>query len=461
MRNPTPDIVGRRLSWLFVALFLSLSLGFMPTFVHAQDPTGTLIDDATQLDPGEVVRMEEGELRQIVFSPDEATLAVATSAGLWIYAPDGERTGVLLGQSPVQGLWWSADSTLLAATLDDGSLELWEVPNRILIGTIDGTAGGIVAVAWSPDGSQIATGSDDGVIEIWSIAEAVVLETLEGHTDRIIDLYWIAEGAQLVSGAEDGSVRVWGVEVAAPPTPTATPLPVPVLVTATVQVDRLNVRSGPGTDFPRVATGLRGESLVVLDQEDECAWLQVQTPGGIEGWVAGGAQFVALAADCDQVGQPASAPTPTAQGTGAAGLTLPTPTRTTSAPTPAVTPSPALTATADVTTTAPVTETAGADTTETAPAEEAAPADPFPPDQGCYLFQNELPVPLTIVMTPAEGDPQTIELPANQEAPYCFAPSTYTYVIRYQTAEGVAAPEITGNLTINAGDRFMFPIRAQ
>jgi dipeptidyl aminopeptidase/acylaminoacyl peptidase len=458
MRKPTLHPVGHRLCWLLAALLLSLGLGMMPTTTYAQDPTGTLIDDATQLDPGEVVRMEDGELRQILFSPDEGTLAVATSAGLWIYAPEGQRTGVLLGESPVQKLWWSADSTLLAATLDDGSLELWEVPNRILIGTINGTAGGIVAVAWSPDGGQIATGSDDGVIEIWSIAEAVVLETLEGHTDRIIDLYWIAEGAQLVSSAEDGSVRVWGVEVAAPPTPTPTPLPTPVLVTATVQVDRLNVRSGPGTDFPRIATGLRGESLVVLDQVDECAWIQVQTPDGTEGWVAGGAQFVALSAECAEVGQPAIVPTPTAPSTPAAGLTLPTPTRTTSAPnaTPTATPTPPLTTTAASTTIVPAAETEEAATTE------AAPADPFPPDQGCYLFQNELPVPLTIIMTPADGTAaRTIQLAANQEAPDCFTPGDYTYIIQYQTPEGVAAPEIAGNLTINAGDRFMFPIRAQ
>jgi hypothetical protein len=447
---------------LLIGLIATFLLWEFPQAPHifAQTPTSTILDDPALLDPGEVLRVEEGALRQVAFSPDESHFVAATSAGLWLYSPSDTGTGELLGAEPVQTLWWSPDSTLLAAALDDGTLQLWQMEERELVGVIDGAGSAIVSVAWAPDGSQIATGSADGVIEIWSVTEGLVLETLEGHSGRIVTLYWTAAGSQIVSAANDGSVRVWGVEVAAPVAPAATPTPTPVPVTATVGVDRLNVRSGPGTDFERIATGLRGESLTVLNQEENCAWLQVRIPDGTVGWVAGGAQFVSLDAPCNEIGRVVETPSPTPQPTPRAILPLPTPTPAPqddlSAPIPSPTqveaPTPTATATSTPVTEAPAAPAAGA----------TAPDDPFPPEQGCYLFQNGLPVALSILFTrPGDGFGQTIELAANEEAPFCFDPGAYTYVIRYQVSPDVAPAEIPGDLTVNAGDRFLFPIRAQ
>lgn len=456
------SLAGVRLVGLMIGLVASL-LFFGPAaapVLLAQTPAGTIVDDPAVLDPGEVFRIEGGELRQVAFSPDEAFLVVASNAGLWLYAPSDAGNGELLSEEAVQMLWWSPDSTLLAAALDDGTLQLWQVDERELIGVVDGAGSAVVSVAWSPDGSQIATGSADGIIEIWSVTEGLVLETLEGHTGRILTLYWTTAGSQIISAADDGSVRVWGVEVAAPAAPTATPAPTPVPATATVGVDRLNVRSGPGTDFERIATGLRGEALTVLDQEDNCAWLHVRIPDGTEGWVAGGPQFVSLDVSCDEIGRVVDTPSPTPQPTSRPILPLPTatpaPEGENATPTPAIEPadSPPQTATA--------TSTPVADTPST-PADAAAAADdPFPPEQGCYLFQNGLPVALSIIFTrPDDGFSQTIDLAANEEAPYCFDPGDYSYIIRYQVSPDAAQAEIPGDLTVNAGDRFMFPIRAQ
>jgi hypothetical protein len=457
-----PTRIGLQLACLMVGLVAGLFVwGNLQTpALFAQTATDTIIDDPAELDPGEVVRVENGGLRQVAFSPDESFLVAATRAGLWVYAPGDAGNGELLNEEPVAALWWSPDSTLLAAALDDGTLQLWQMEERELVGVVDGAGSDIVSVAWSPDGSQIATGSADGMIEIWSVTEGLVLETLEGHSGRIVTLYWIAAGSQIVSAADDGSVRVWGVEVAAPVAPAATPAPTPVPATATVGVDRLNVRSGPGTDFERIATGLRGEALAVLDQEDDCAWLQVRIPDGAEGWVAGGPQFVSLDVPCAEVGRVVEAPSPTPQPTPRPILPLPTSTPASqdsqAAPTPTSAPvdSPPPTATATST---------PAVASPSAPAEESTtPDDPFPPEQGCYLFQNGLPVALSIIFTrPDDGSSQTIELAENEEAPFCFDPGAYSYVIRYQVSPDATPAEIPGEITVNAGDRFMFPIRAQ
>ncbi len=73
--------------------------------------------------------------------------------------------------------------------------------------------------------------------------------------------------------------------------PLATPNTLPgtgeaVLGTAVVMVDGLNLRSGPGTDYPPLALLTRGTVLGVVGQDATGAWLMV-TPGqGAPAWVA-------------------------------------------------------------------------------------------------------------------------------------------------------------------------------
>lgn len=58
--------------------------------------------------------------------------------------------------------------------------------------------------------------------------------------------------------------------------------------TVRVTASRLNVREGPGPDYPVVTSAERGETLVRLDEES--GWLKVRTSDGSEGWVS--AQYV-------------------------------------------------------------------------------------------------------------------------------------------------------------------------
>jgi len=83
------------------------------------------------------------------------------------------------------------------------------------------------------------------------------------------------------------------VEVSPPPTPkpqiAATPRPA---ITARVAADTLNVRSGPGTIYPKQAELRRGDRLTVLERDADEKWLRVRTPDGNEGWVS--AEFTDL-----------------------------------------------------------------------------------------------------------------------------------------------------------------------
>ena len=67
---------------------------------------------------------------------------------------------------------------------------------------------------------------------------------------------------------------------------------------------QLNVRSGPGTAFGAVAALVKDDAMEVIGQSNNCAWLQVRTKNGVEGWVAhvvGGKEYALLNIPCDTV----------------------------------------------------------------------------------------------------------------------------------------------------------------
>jgi serine protease Do len=212
------------------------------------------------------------------------------------------------------------------------------------------------------------------------------------------------------------------------------------LITATVQVDSLNLRAGPNTDFTKLGSVKRGEQVSVVGQANDCAWLQVRTAAELRGWIAGETQFVTLSAPCSVLMRQVAA----------AELEPPTlpPTATTPTPSPAAVtvlePTPTLSID-DAVTETPATSTV------------SAAADPFPIDQGCYLFQNQLSSDLTVGLRSSRGFSETLTLSTGQELPYCLVPDQYTYQIT------ALAPRvsISGTFTVNAGDRFLFPIQSQ
>lgn len=65
--------------------------------------------------------------------------------------------------------------------------------------------------------------------------------------------------------------------------------------TATVNVDTLNVRSGPALHHSRISRIARGNTLTVLTERP--GWLQVQLPTGFSGWVA--ARYVSVRESSD------------------------------------------------------------------------------------------------------------------------------------------------------------------
>ena len=88
----------------------------------------------------------------------------------------------------------------------------------------------------------------------------------------------------------------------------ATVTPAPTGVKATVKGATLNVRGGPGTAFPVIASAKKGQSFDVQGKTKDGAWLQVCCFSGKPGWVSAG--LVTVAGDLKKVPVPKDLPAP-------------------------------------------------------------------------------------------------------------------------------------------------------
>lgn len=76
---------------------------------------------------------------------------------------------------------------------------------------------------------------------------------------------------------------------------TKTPTPTPVQMQAQVVAWGLNVRSGPGVDYPTIATLSQDDTVLVVDVDAKTGWLQVALPGSDQtGWITGSSSYVLL-----------------------------------------------------------------------------------------------------------------------------------------------------------------------
>ncbi len=95
---------------------------------------------------------------------------------------------------------------------------------------------------------------------------------------------------------------------ATPEPPTATPAPVAPQVEITAPT--VNLRGGPGTNYPRLTQAGRGQRLNILARNNAGDWFQVQAPNGQVAWVINSPQFTRPVGDTSAVAVAANIPAP-------------------------------------------------------------------------------------------------------------------------------------------------------
>lgn len=214
-------------------------------------------------------------------------------------------------------------------------------------------------------------------------------------------------------------------------TTTETAVPAGDATTATILVASLRIRTGPSTDAEIVGGAVQGERYPIIGQALDCQWYQINHPVLGTVWIAGG-EFAQADGDCAQI--PA--------GDASAATALPTAVPAEAAP---------------AATAAPAAETPSEPTIQPTPTPaEPVAQDQFPADQGCLLLQNQLGPELTFTFTSSDsGFSDTVKVDSAADVSYCLPPGSYRVTVD-------APPpwaDLNEEFTLNAGDRFFFPIR--
>jgi WD40 repeat protein len=112
-----------------------------------------------------------GESSMIAFAPDGRLLAVTEKERVWFYHLDEKQPYQQLPvlAADVTALRISPDSQWLACALADGTIQVWQVPQGVLLETIQSGMSTVSNLDFSKDGKTLLAASRDGTVRFWEI----------------------------------------------------------------------------------------------------------------------------------------------------------------------------------------------------------------------------------------------------------------------------------------------------
>ena len=112
----------------------------------------------------------------------------------------------------VNDLAFSADSSLLAAALEDGRALIWLLSNTVGPSqTLAEFFGAVNAVAFSPDMSVLAAASDDGTMQLYDTATGALISKWYEHNAPVYGVAFSPDGTRIYTSGGDGLIRTWGL----------------------------------------------------------------------------------------------------------------------------------------------------------------------------------------------------------------------------------------------------------
>jgi hypothetical protein len=139
----------------------------------------------------------------------------------------------------------------------------------------DGRAG------WISAGSVRIFGDPAELETVNQSVSPAIVATLIAEANRPVTPFPTTAPATRMPTAQPATTPAAPVQPAAAPSPTAG---TPAGPQATVIVDGVNVRAGPGTEFDVVGSLVRDASMLLVGRNAAGDWVQIEMPGGV-GWV--------------------------------------------------------------------------------------------------------------------------------------------------------------------------------
>ena len=123
-----------------------------------------------ELPDGAVARFGPGLIFGMAFSPDNASLAVGTRVGVWMYQLDTMQPVTLFEteRGMISNVVFSPDGKWVATSNADGIINVREIETQQRVAKIQGWHGGTSRLAFSPDSRYIAaSGHGYGDVYVW------------------------------------------------------------------------------------------------------------------------------------------------------------------------------------------------------------------------------------------------------------------------------------------------------
>jgi WD40 repeat protein len=161
-----------------------------------------------------------GVIAALAWRPKSSEIAAAGNGGARLHRLEPAPTArdyAAAGACLTAG--WNADGRLLAAGMQDGRVQLWNVatgqPSQLT-----GHGGRIIAADWSTNGRYLATAAGEELIA-WDFsargAQGVEPVALRAHSERLSALAFRPGSSMLVSAARDRRLLLWRMGSAAQP----------------------------------------------------------------------------------------------------------------------------------------------------------------------------------------------------------------------------------------------------
>lgn len=119
-------------------------------------------------------------------------------------------------RSCINSLAFHPNQDMLAAALDSGWIELYNLATGKMMGALEGQSTSEVwTVCFSPDGNNILSGSLDRAIRVWDVRERECKWALRGHDEWVNGISVSSDGSTICSGSGDKTVRIWDTKTMA------------------------------------------------------------------------------------------------------------------------------------------------------------------------------------------------------------------------------------------------------
>lgn len=157
----------------------------------------------------EIARLGIGKAEVITWSPDSKTLALGTSAGIYLFdSTSYHQTGFINSDGWMRSLIFSPDSAHLISGTIEGNSSLWRLNGNKLSDLTTSGPNPVSSVAYAPSGKYYALGLTTGMIYVYDANTGKRLITLEQHGE-VNGLSFSSDTRFLSSGSTDGEIYIW------------------------------------------------------------------------------------------------------------------------------------------------------------------------------------------------------------------------------------------------------------